>query len=147
MQLTRAADYAVRVMIHLAGLPPGTRVSQADLAKAVECPSPFLAKVLQRLARAGLILTRRGNAGGIELPEAHRSASMLTVVEAIEGPVQLNVCLEPERGCSRQGWCPASGVWAACQVALTNILRSATMDDLARRASGRIRPTEVPPWS
>jgi Rrf2 family protein len=147
MQLTRAADYAVRVMIHLAGLTPGTRISQAELAKAVECPSPFLAKVLQRLARAGLVTTRRGNAGGIELPEPQRYASMLTVVEAIEGPVRLNVCLESAHSCSRQCWCPAHGVWAACQVALTNILQSATISDLAQRGAGLPVLPEDPRWN
>ncbi len=55
MQLTRAADYAVRVMIHLAGLPPGTRVSRSELSAAAECPEQFLCKVLQNLTRAGLV--------------------------------------------------------------------------------------------
>ena len=55
MQLTRAADYAVRVMIHLAGLPPETRASRAELAEAAECPEQFLSKVLQSLTRAGLV--------------------------------------------------------------------------------------------
>ena len=58
MQLTRAADYAVRVMIHLAGLPPGTRVSRSELSTAAECPEQFLCKVLQNL---GSILTDCGH--------------------------------------------------------------------------------------
>src|ERR1017187_11014032 len=56
MQLTRAADYAVRVMIHLAGLPPGARVSRSELSVAAECPEQFLCKVLQNLTRAGLVI-------------------------------------------------------------------------------------------
>jgi Rrf2 family protein len=147
MQLTRAADYAVRVMIHLAALPPGTRISQVELAKAVDCPGPFLAKVLQRLARAGLIATRRGNAGGIELPDMHRSASMLAVVEAIEGPVRLNICLDSGHSCPRQSWCPAHSVWAACQVALTNILQNSTISDLAQLATGCHVCPEDPRWN
>ncbi len=42
MQLTRAADYAVRVMIHLAGLPAGTRVSRSELSAAAECPEQLV---------------------------------------------------------------------------------------------------------
>lgn len=147
MQLTRAADYAVRVMIHLAGLPPGARISQAELAKAVDCPGPFLAKVLQRLARVGLVVTRRGNSGGIELPEVHRYASMLKVIEAIEGPIRLNVCLESEHSCPRQSWCPAHAVWAACQTALTNILSSATVGDLAQLGAGQPGFPKDPRWN
>ncbi len=151
MQLTRAADYGVRVMIHLAGLPPGTRISHFEIAKAVECPVAFLAKVLQRLTRAGLIIAHRGNAGGVELPDAHRHASMLTVMEAIEGPLRLNLCLESEHSCSRQGWCPAHTVWTEGQIALANILRSATVGQLAdRAAAARKTFVNVPdrkPWN
>jgi Rrf2 family protein len=93
MQLTRAADYAVRVMIHLAGLPPGARASRAELAREAECPEQFLSKVLQSLTRAGLVISHRGNTGGFELQEAHTGVSILNVVQAIEGPVRLNLCL------------------------------------------------------
>jgi Rrf2 family protein len=133
MQLTRAADYAVRVMIHLAGLPSETRVSRSELSTAAECPEQFLCKVLQSLARAGLVISHRGNTGGFELQECHRKASLLDIVEAIEGPLHLNVCLNRDHGCNRQGWCPAHNVWGEAQQALQKVLRAATIDDLAMR--------------
>src|ERR1700690_4110409 len=110
MQLTRAADYAVRVMIHLASFPPGTRVSRADLAQAAECPEQFLSKVLQSLTHAGLVVSHRGNTGGFELSADHRSASVLQIIEAVEGPARLNLCLTGPHACARQGWCPAHAV-------------------------------------
>jgi Rrf2 family protein len=137
MQLTRAADYAVRVMIHLAGLPPGARVSRSDLAVEAECPEQFLSKILQNLTRAGLVISHRGNTGGFELPLAHRDTSILQVVEAVEGPVHLNPCLASDRGCSRQGWCPAHPVWADAQEAMVAVLRRATIDGLAAKVADR----------
>jgi len=137
MQLTRAADYAVRVMIHLAGLPPGTRVSRSELSTAAECPEQFLCKVLQSLTKAGLIVSHRGNTGGFELEERHRRASLLDVVQAIEGPIHLNVCLNQDRGCTRQTWCPAHNVWAEAQRALSDVLGNATISELAQTLSGR----------
>jgi Rrf2 family protein len=135
MQLTRAADYAARVMIHLAGLPAGTRVSRDDLAQAAECPEQFLSKVLQGLTRAGLIVSHRGNTGGFELPSHRRSATMLDIVEAIEGPLHLNVCLASAHACTRQSWCPAHEVWEQTQAAMTRALNSASISDLALRAA------------
>jgi len=135
MQLTRAADYAVRVMVHLAGLPPGARVSRGDLSIAAECPEQFLAKVLQSLTRAGLVISHRGNTGGFELDEFHRTASVLDVIEAVEGPVRLNLCLTSDHACTRQSWCPAHTVWADAQNAMLSVLRAATIDALARRAA------------
>ncbi|HTX33455.1 MAG TPA: Rrf2 family transcriptional regulator [Bryobacteraceae bacterium] len=133
MQLTRAADYAVRVMVHLAGLPPGARTSRNDLAAAADCPEQFLSKVLQSLTRAGLVESHRGNTGGFELPDRHREASLLEVIEAIEGPVRLNVCLTPGCTCSRQAWCPTHAPWAEAQAAMTEVLRHATIGAMARR--------------
>jgi len=137
MQLTRAADYAVRVMVHLAGLPPETRASRAELATAAECPEQFLSKVLQNLTLAGLVLSHRGNTGGFELPNFRRKATLLEVVEAIEGPIRLNVCLNSDRSCTRQEWCPAHDVWVNAQAAVAQVLRDANIADLARQAAER----------
>jgi Rrf2 family protein len=131
MQLTRAADYAIRVMIHLAAFAPGTRASRADLASASECPEQFLSKVLQSLTRAGLVISHRGNTGGFELSPLHRGASILEIVEAVEGPIRLNICLGSDDDCDRQPWCSAYHVWSDAQDALTGVLRRATINDLA----------------
>ena len=150
MQLTRAADYAVRVMIHLAGLPPGARVSRTEMAAAAECPEQFLSKVLQSLTRAGLAISRRGNTGGFELPRTHRNAPVLEIVEAIEGPVRLNLCLTSGDACTRQSWCPAHAVWAEAQRVVVDVLRNTSVSDLARQAAAskpggaRIPPLKTP---
>lgn len=149
MQLTRAADYAVRVMIHLAGLPPETRSSRAELAEAAECPEQFLSKVLQNLTRAGLVVSHRGNTGGFELSPRHRNASVLEIIEAIEGPVHLNVCLTSEQSCARQGWCPAHSVWAEAQIAMVAVLQRASIAELAQQVA-RSRESELlvgPKWN
>lgn len=137
MQLTRAADYAVRVMIHLAGMPPGSRASRSALAEAAECPEQFLSKVLQSLTRSGLVISHRGNTGGFELPALHRRASLLQVVEAIEGPMRLNVCLTSNAACSRRGSCPAHLVWVKAQQAMADVLANAFVEDLSLTAMAR----------
>jgi Rrf2 family protein len=149
MQLTRAADYAVRVMIHLAGLPPETRASRAELAVAAECPEQFLSKVLQSLTRAGLVLSHRGNTGGFELPNLHREATMLEVVEAIEGPMRLNICLNSDRACARQEWCPAHDVWTNAQAAVAQVLRGTTITQMAEKAAVRkpVPAALTPQWN
>jgi len=139
MQLTRAADYAIRVMIHLAAFAPGTRASRADLAAASDCPEQFLSKVLQSLTRAGLVVSHRGNTGGFELAAAHRGATVLEIVEAVEGPIHLNICLSSDDECNRRAWCSAYQVWSDAQDALTSVLRKANIEDLARVESQRAK--------
>src|ERR1035438_3602577 len=70
MQLTRAADYGIRVMIHMATLPAHERALLPALARATGAPQSFLSKVLQALCHAGFIVSQRGQAGGFEIGRA-----------------------------------------------------------------------------
>jgi Rrf2 family protein len=134
-------------MIHLAGLPPGSRPNRAELADAAGCPEQFLSKVLQNLTRAGLVTSHRGNTGGFELPRSRRGASILEVVEAIEGPIRLNLCLTSSRACERQTWCPAHIVWIDAQKAMADVLQKASIGDLAQQAAARkeVKPLDGGP--
>jgi len=141
MQLTRAADYGVRAMIHLAALPAGSRCGVAELAKAADAPEAFLTKVLQRLVARGLVASRRGPDGGFQLNSAPAEISLLDVVEAIEGPVQLNLCSGMRNGapsCGRESWCAAHLVWQHAQAKLREILGAASIEALARESMQRL---------
>ena len=138
MQLTRTADYAIRVMIHLAGVPSGARISRETLAQWTQVPVEFLGKVLQSLARARLINSHRGTKGGFELARAGSDITVLDVVEAIEGPLQLNICLAQDDQCGRRWWCAGHMVWKEAQAAMAQVLGQSTMDQLARVSFGAI---------
>lgn len=135
MQLTRAADYAVRVMIHLATLPENQRGLLPALAEATGAPGSFLSKVLQSLSRAGLVSSRRGQLGGFEILGRGRQASVREVIEAIDGPIYLNVCLADGKSCGRKEWCPAHPVWVQAQSAMLEVLNGAIIADLATEAT------------
>ena len=134
MQLTRAADYAVRVMIHLATLPTPARTLLPALATATGAPKSFLSKVLQALCRAGFIASRRGQAGGFEILPAGREASIRNEIEAIEGPICLNLCLTTGVSCNRKSYCPAHPIWEKAQEAMLSVLSAATVAELAIEA-------------
>lgn len=134
MQITRASDYAVRVMIHLAGLAAGSTVPLLELSKATEVSQHFLSKVLQELVRARLVHSQRGSGGGYKLALNADHITLLQVVEAIEGPLRLNQCLDEGPSCNRKSWCPAHEVWAEAQMVIVRVLGAATMTTLAARA-------------
>ena len=134
MQLTRAADYAIRVMVHLATLPAQERAFLPALAEATGAPESFLSKILQALTRARLIRSQRGQSGGFQILLRGRQASMREVIEAVEGPVHLNVCLISERSCGRSSWCPAHPVWVEAHRAMLEVLEAAVIGELAAHA-------------
>lgn len=143
MQLTRAADYAVRVMIHLATPHSAKRLSLPELSAAVEAPESFLSKVLQALAHAGMIISRRGQAGGFEISPRGQSASMLQVIEAVDGPICLNICLFAGKSCHRKGTCPAHPVWARAQMAMLEVLSGAMIAQMAEDSNGAVQRAEA----
>jgi len=134
VQITRAADYAVRVTIHLATLPPGVKAQRAELAAATGAPSSFLSKVLQRLVQTGLVFSSRGATGGFQLAWGKKDLTVLDVVEAIEGRTQLNLCLSDGPTCDRKTWCPGHPVWREAQNALLQVLGGALIANLAKEA-------------
>jgi Rrf2 family protein len=135
MQLTRAADYGVRVMIRLTALKNDGWISLPDLAHATGAPESFLSKVLQSLARAGFISSRRGQSGGFHITPRGVTSSMREVIEAIDGVICLNVCLSPGRSCSSKAHCPAHPVWVEAQQAMMEVLSRASIASLAAGAA------------
>ena len=103
MNLNQATDYAFRAILHLANQPKGVMVEAQSIAQTQVIPMRFLLKIMPALIKAGIVGSRRGVGGGYYLTKAPGDITLLSVVEAIEGPVFINRCLADQRYCSKQG--------------------------------------------
>jgi len=128
-------------MIHLVSLPVHQRAMLPALAVATGAPLSFLSKVLQALAAAELISSRRGKSGGFAILPQGRKASMYDVIAAIDGPICLNVCLIAGKSCARKVTCPSHPVWARAQRAMLEVLVNASIADLGAQALKRGQAT------
>src|SRR4030042_1522260 len=99
MQITRQADYAIRAVLYLARLGSSQRAATSQVAQAQRIPPSFLAKIISQLSIAGLLHTSRGARGGVTLARDPEDITLLEVVEAIDGPIQLNECIGPDGTC------------------------------------------------
>jgi len=131
MQLTRHADYAVRIMVDLASHPAGAVVPRAQISERQEVPAAYLAKIVQALARAGLVRTRPGSAGGVSLNVAPDAVSLRRVIETVEGPIRLNRCVITPSACSRSRFCSVHPVWVRARKLVTRELDAVTIAALA----------------
>ena len=147
MQLTLKGDYAVRVMVDLAGQPRDASVRTEDLGRRTGVPQAYLSKIIQALAHAGLVRTRRGARGGIALLAEPRAITLRQVIEAVEGPIYLNRCLIRPGACPRDSFCPVHPVWARIQEIVVRELESVRIKDLAdtSRKSSLARNQEASP--
>jgi Rrf2 family protein len=138
MQLSRRADYGVRLILDLAMQPQDTRSSTQEIAARQSIPLPFLAKIISQLSLAGLVVTFRGAGGGVTLARPATDINLLQVVEALDGPIALNRCLLQPGTCPREDHCPVHETWQAIQHQLATALRETSFAQLAKRESSKL---------
>lgn len=127
MQITRQADYAVRAVLYLAQLGPQEKASTSQIAEEKDIPLSFLAKIIAQLSVAGLLQTMRGARGGVTLARPASQVNLLEVIEAIDGPILVNECVNDNYQCTQHG-CPMRSIWQETQADLVNRLKSTTFD-------------------
>lgn len=132
MQITRQADYALRAMLYLARLKTDIRAATSQIADEQQIPPSFLAKIISQLSIAGLINTSRGARGGVSLSRPPEDITLLDVVEAIDGPISLNVCSHSSGACPFGEDCPIQPIWSDAQIELVNRLKSTTFGQLVK---------------
>lgn len=133
MQISRAAEYAVRAMLYVAVNGAQGPVTTSQVSEAQDIPKVFLTKILQHLGRVGLAQVYRGVGGGITLGRPAEEISLLHIIEAIDGPVFLNRCLMRPGECPREPVCPVHEVWGNAQTALMAVVEKSTLSALAAR--------------
>jgi Rrf2 family protein len=107
LKLTKKADYALMAMKHLADhAHEGTRSASAkDVADSFGIPPEALAKILQRLAKAGLLQSQHGTNGGYRLARAAHTISAFEVIQAIDGPLFITSCVTVRGACGQSNRC------------------------------------------
>ncbi len=134
MQITRQADYAVRAVLYLANLGTNERAATSTVAEEQRIPPSFLAKIISQLSIAGLLHTSRGARGGVTLAREPQDISLLEVIEAIDGPIQLNECVGEDSLCSFDDDCPLRPVWSDAQNELVSRLKKTNFAQLMQRS-------------
>ena len=130
MQITRQADYALRAVLYLARVGNAERSATSTVAKEQKIPPSFLAKIISQLSIAGLLHTSRGARGGVMLAREPSDITMLDVIEAIDGPIQLNECVGNGGACAFEDNCPIRSVWCEAQDELVKRLKNTNFGDL-----------------
>jgi len=132
LQLTKDGEYAVRAVLFLASQPLGKISLISEISKVQDIPKSYLAKIMQHLVKVGLVNSRRGAKGGFFLARPADRITLRETIEAVEGPIYLNVCLIRKGECPRDEICPVHPVWREAQEKLFSVLESKTMAQLAK---------------
>jgi Rrf2 family protein len=128
LQVSRKVDYALRAVIHLANEEANARAcSVAEIAARERIPRQFLEKIVQQLIHTGLVRSRRGPHGGYVLGRPAHQMTFRDVIESVEGPISLNVCVGEHPDCFLLGACGMNRVWAEGQRRVMDLFENTTI--------------------
>ena len=105
LRLSKKADYALMAMKHLAVRADGSSSSAREIAEQYDIPVELLAKVLQRLARRGLLTSLQGTRGGYRLARPTTLISVADIIQAIDGPLTVTACSTEAENCGQYAKC------------------------------------------
>lgn len=133
MKVTRASDYAIRALIHMAHKPLGTTFMRSELAEVCDIPDSFLGKILQNLAKSEILSSERGKKGGFKISRQLSEITVYDIICAIEGDISLNKCIFDDDFCSLVHSCTAHTMWSDIQDKLVGMLKSYSLATLAEK--------------
>lgn len=129
MILSRSSEYAIRAFLYLAKQEPGRLVMARQIADDAGLPGHFLAKLLQQLARKGLVRSNKGPSGGFTLATDPREINILAIVEAVEGVEG------PVESMTRAG----TDGWTALHSRIVDYLEQTSLADISKTGNGSAR--------
>jgi Rrf2 family nitric oxide-sensitive transcriptional repressor len=141
--LSKTVEYALRAAVYLA-TRPGEPVTTEEVAERTQVPAPYLAKILQSMAREGLVKSQRGVGGGVTLAKPPEELTILEVVNAVEPLPRIPVC---PLGLAAHGsrLCPLHARLDAAVAAMEDAFRSTTLAEVLAEPSESYPLCEVPP--
>jgi len=129
--ISRTAQHALRALVHLARLEEGTFVGAAKLGESIGAPPNYLGKLMQSLAAAGLLESRKGVNGGFSLAVAPETIRLLDVVEPIDKVNRWEGCFLGQSTCTNENACAVHDRWALLREEYLGLLRETTIAELA----------------
>ena len=129
LRFTKRADYGLMAIHYIAIHDDLGAVSVKRIAEEFSIPQELLAKILQKLAKQGLIVSQNGPKGGYVLTRRAAEISVGEVVRALEGPINIVSCLE-DSDCPQMERCSLRRPVTKLQLAITQLLDTMTLAEL-----------------
>ena len=135
LELSSEGRYALRALVYLARVADREELVTADRISAeAVVPRRLLARVMAKLAHAGLIETTEGRGGGSRLARPPEDVSLRDAVEAVEGPFEITHCIMQQRPCGQGRPCTLHDAWTEGQNAILERLGNLTLADFSSQA-------------
>lgn len=139
LRLSKKADYALMALKHLATRTDVMSASAREIAEAYDIPVELMAKVLQRLARRGLLVSHQGTHGGYRLAKAPSAISVADIIQAIDGPLTVTACSTEAENCGQYSKCSVRDPLWRIKDRILSALSTCSLQEVSAEA-----PTDEP---
>jgi len=136
MIYSKACEYAIRAMTYLARHPNRMCLAK-EISSNEEIPHYFLSKILQSLAREGLLKSTKGPGGGFQLAKPAKSITLYHIKKAVDGVNDLEECAVGLARCNDQVPCPLHDTFQPLRQQIKQYLRETTLADMARAVEAK----------
>ena len=128
--LSRSGIHAIRALVVLSELRVGEFRGTTTVAEAIGAPRNYLGKILQSLAKQGLVESQKGIGGGFRLARAPKEISLYDIVEATEDITRWSACILGRSGCSNDNPCAVHDKWGPVRESYLQLLQQTRIADL-----------------
>ena len=142
LKLTKKADYGLMAMKHLAEYADQGACSAKDVADAYRIPQEALAKILQRLVKAGLLHSQHGTNGGYTLARDPGMISAFEVIRAIDGPLFITSCVTVRGQCDQSDRCNVREPLRRVSHGIEELLRGISILEMTEESGNGKTPSD-----
>ena len=133
LRLSKKTDYGLLALNYLAAEAPAGVASARVIAEKYEIPVELLAKVLQQMARSGLVAAQKGAHGGYKLGRAASTITLAHIVESIDGPLAITACGRNDDPCDQYGSCTVRDPLSKVKDKILTVLQSTTLAEMGEK--------------
>ena len=146
MIYSRPCEYALRALTYITVNKDSELIRAQDIAEAEGLPAPFLAKLLQQLARSGILVSVKGPKGGFGLARPPKEISLLEVVTAIDGEDGFMRCAIGLAECTDTTPCPLHDTWKPLRDQILDYMAGRSLANLAEAITRKKELIEKAEW-
>jgi Rrf2 family protein len=139
LKISKKVDYGLMALMHLAQHPERPACSAREIAETYRIPTELMAKILQRLARKGLLTSLQGISGGYALAQPAGAISAAAVIEAIEGRLSMTSCVSGDNICVQFERCNVKSPLQRLHEGVIEMLGQLTIEQMAQQWPIRFR--------
>jgi Rrf2 family protein len=140
LRLSKKSDYALMAVTHLAARADGGAASAREISESYAIPLELLAKILQRLVRARVLVSVQGTRGGYRLGKPAAQITVADVIQAVDGPVTVTACSPDDHACGQFTTCSIRDPLWRIKNRILEMLTTVSVGELAADVAQAVPP-------